>query len=432
MAVTSVQSGSQLAPQQWSDALFAMVGRAPTPINALSGPAPTIEKAEKVLRKQSTNDMPIVRVRDLAESAGDTVRVDLTHITKLRATMGDENAQGKGAKLDFSYDDIKIDMATLPVSAGGRMTQKRLQHDLRRIALAQLKGNIPGFLWQRCLAHLAGARGYQDGMDWVLPLAVDPEFSAQMVNPLKAPTYNRHFVVDGSTLVQGGLQLGSIDTTDALILDTIDELSAIWSELTVRMMPIRLPGDKATGEAPIKGALLLDNLVWDRLITDKTANSSIRQWQAAAAARAAYGEISRHPLFSPETFLWNNILVRPMGDFGVRFLGGTSVQYVAAADRYTANESAVTLPALSGYQVSRSLFLGAQALAQCEGANQGSGLPYSMLEGTTNFGRNLEVAGELMGGEKKLRFSVPDGQGNLEPTDIGVLVIDSVTRRKTV
>ena len=37
--------------------------------------------------------------------------------------------------------------------------------------------------------------------------------------------------------------------------------------------------------------------------------------------------------------------------------------------------------------------------------------------------------GEIMGAEDKLRFDLPDGQGNYEPTDIGVIAIDSVTRK---
>jgi hypothetical protein len=88
-----------------------------------------------------------------------------------------------------------------------------------------------------------------------------------------------------------------------------------------------------------------------------------------------------------------------------------------------------TLPALPGFQVCRSMLLGAQALAMCSGVNTQTDVPYSMLENTTNYGRNLEMAGELMCAEDKLRFALPDGQGNYEPTDIGVICIDSVTRR---
>lgn len=432
MSQTNIASSSGLAPKKWSEALFAMVGKQPTPINAISGPAPTPEKSGQVLRRQSTTDMPIVRVNDLAQSAGDNVRVDCAHIAKLRPVMGDRNAEGKGAPLSFTYMDVRIDMATIPVSAGGKMTQKRFQHDLRVTALNQLKGGIPNFLWQRVLTQLAGARGNQDGVDWVLPLESDPEFADMLVNynattkkPL-APTFNRHYVVDGANLVQGGQQLASIDSTDVMTLDIIDTLSALLGEMSVRMQPIRIPGDPAAGDDPIKGVLLVDNLVWNKMLADKTAGNNIRQWQAQAMERARYGNLQMHPLFAASPFLWNGVLVRKMGDFAVRFAGGSSQQYVAQADRYTGNESAVALPALSGYQVSRSLFLSAQALAQCAGANTQSGVPYSMLENPTNFGRNLEMAGELMAAESKIRFALPDGQGRTEPTDIGVMVIDSV------
>lgn len=432
MSTTSIASTSGLAPKQWSEALFAMAGKQPTPVSALSGPAPTPEKAGKVLRRQSTTDMPIVRVNDLAQSAGDTVRVDCAHITKLRAIMGDRNAEGMGAPLSFTYMDVKIDMATIPVSAGGKMTQKRFQHDLRVTALNQLKGGIPNFLWQRCLTQLAGARGSQDGVDWVLPLETDVDFAGQLVNfnPATskpyAPTFNRHYVVDGSTLVQGGQQLANIDSTDVLKLGHLDYLSGMLGELTVRMQPIRIPGDPAAGDDPIKGLLLVDNLVWQQMLADTSSANTIRQWQALAMERARYGNLQQHPLFAASPFLWNGILVRKIGDFSVRFNGASKQQYVAQNDRYTATESQVTLPALGNFQVARNLLLGAQALGMCAGANTQSGVPYSMLENPTNFGRNLEMAGEIMGAESKIRFALPNGEGQTEPTDIGVMVIDSI------
>jgi hypothetical protein len=49
-----------------------------------------------------------------------------------------------------------------------------------------------------------------------------------------------------------------------------------------------------------------------------------------------------------------------------------------------------------------------------------------------NFGRNLELAGEIIGSEQKLRWSMPNSSGDLEPTDFGVAVIDSVVRRRAV
>lgn len=434
MSTTSIPTGSGLAPKKWSEYLFAQVARMPTPINNLSGPAPDITQMGKVLRRQSTTDMPIVRVNDLSSSAGDTVRVDCAHVIKVRPIMGDENAEGKGAKLDFSYKDVTIDMATIPVSAGGKMTQKRFQHDLRVTATAQLKGSIPAFQWQRALVSMAGSRGRQDGTDWVLPLDTDGEFAAMMVNAVKAPTYNRHFVVNSGNLTQGGAQLASVASTDVLKLAHIDIISEIISELTLRMLPVNIPGDQAAMDDPIKAVVLLDNLVWSALMRDTTAGNNLRQWQADALRRAEYGNVRAHPLFAPGSFMWNGLLVRRMGDFGVRFYASDTPKHITSGNRYTATETNVTVAAglSTTHQVARNLVLGAQALAMCEGVNTGSGVPYSLLENQTNFGRNFEMAGEIMGAFDKLRFSLPDGAGNLEPTDIGVMVVDSVVSRLSV
>jgi len=428
---TQVPSGSGLAPKIWSDMLYAQAVKAPTPLKTLSAGAPTIDKATGILRRQSDTGMPIVRINDLDKTAGETVRMDCAQVVKVRAVMGDQNAEGLGASMKFSQQDIKIDMATLPVSVGGKMTQKRLQFDLRTLALAQLAGSVPAFLWQRALTQMAGARGEMDGSDWVLPLASDPDFASQMVNPVMAPTYNRHYVCDGSTLVQGGQQLSSIDNTDILLLSHIDELAALFDEVTIKMAPIKIPGDPAAGDDPIKGVLMVDPLVWDTILTDKSTGNNFRQWQSAALERAKYGDMARHPLFAGGPLLWNGVLVKKMSQ-GVRFSAGASVNYVSQANRYTATESQVTVNAAitASYQISRSLFLSAQALGVAGGANTGSGSPYTMLENSENFGRNLEIAGEIIGAEQKVRFSVPNETGQAEPTDFGVMVIDSVTRRR--
>jgi hypothetical protein len=427
---TNIAAGSGIAVKKWSEALFAQAVKAPVPTNTLSGPAPTVDKAQNILRRQSTTGMPIVQINDLAKGAGDTVRMDCAQVVKARAVMGDANAEGKGASMKWSFQDIKIDMATLPISAGGKMSQQRFQFDLRAAALAQLAGNIPAFRWQRILTALAGARGEMDGSDWVLPLSTDPEFADQMVNTVQAPTFNRHYVVNGTDLIPGGQQLALTDPTEIFLLSHIDGLAALIDEIAIKMAPIVIPGDMAAGDDPLKGVLMVDPLVWDTLITDKTQGNNIRTWQSNALDRAAYGDMAKHPLFAGKPLLWNGILVKKMSQ-GVRFSAGAAVKYVAQADRYTAAESTVNVAAIgAGYQISRSLFLSAQALGMAGGANYDSGVPYSMLEHTTNYGRNLEIAGEIIGAEQKVRFAVPNETGQAEPTDFGVMVIDSVTKRR--
>lgn len=430
--MTVIQKGSGLAPMQYSEALVAMVGLEPTPMNSLSGPAPTIDKAAKVLRRQTTTGMPIMRVTDLSKSAGDTVRIDYAQIAKLVAIMGDTNAEGQGADLNYSFADASLNLATLPVKLGGKMTQKRFQHEHYQVGLAQLKGGIPSFEWQRMLVAMAGARGTSDGVDWVLPLQSHSTFAAQMVNPVLAPSYNRHFVVNGTGLTQGGLQTASIATTDILKLSHIDELAGITRQFRTRLGKVMIPGDRAAMDSPIRGLLLLDELVFQQVLKDTTSGNNLRTWQVNALERAKYGQIGAHPLFSPGSFLWNDFLVRSMGDFGIRFLAGDSYQYVAVADRLAGTETTGTIPALGGagaFQVCRSLLLGAQAAAHVMGVNSESELPYTMLENWENFGRNREIAGELMSAPWKTRFQVPDGSGNMEQTDIGIVAIDSVVPR---
>ena len=431
--VTSVNASNPLANKQFSKMLSAMAVRQPTPLNSLTGPMPSHDDAMRKLRQQTTTEMPIVRVDELSKGPGTKVQVDCAHVVKLRAVMGDRNAEGLGAEMKYASVDINIDMATLPVSAGGKMTQQRTPHSMRKNALSQLKGGMPRFRWQRCLTAMAGARGFQDGTDWILPLASDPEFADQMVNAVKAPTYNRHFVVNATALTQGGLQLASIATTDKLLLAHIDELSALWEEMTTKMAPLQIPGDPAAGDDPIKGVLYLDPLVWDAMLTDTTSNSNVRHFQTLAMDRAKYGNLAAHPLFAGKPMLWNNILVRKM-QFGIRFNASSPYQYITAANRLTETETAGTVAAglSTTHQAARSIFLGAQALACASGGNQTSEETYSLLENTTNFGRNLELAGEIIGAEQKLRWSLPNADGNLEPTDFGVLVIDSAVRKRSV
>lgn len=433
MSQTSVPRGSALANKQFSKALSAMAVRQPTPMTALTGPMPTHDGAMRKLKQQSTTEMPIVRVDELSKGPGDVVQIDCAHVVKLRPVMGDANAEGKGAALKYSSKDITLDMATIPVSAGGKMTQQRTPHSMRLNALAQLKRGIPAFRWQRCLAFLAGARGKQDGTDWVLPLASDAEFADMMVNAIKAPTYNRHWVVNGSSLTQGGAQLASVATTDALKLSHLDEFAAIWDEMTVRMAPIMIPGDPAAGDDPIKGVMYHDSLAWDSLLTDTTATGNLRKFEAEAMQRAKYGELSKHPLFSGAPIFWNGILHRKM-QYAIRHDASDLVKHITAANRLTATETDVTVAAglSTTHQVATSIFLGAQALAVVSGGNQTSEETYSLLEARTNFDRNLELAGEIMGVEEKLRWSLPNADGDLEPTDFGVAVINSVVRKRNV
>lgn len=204
MSQTTVPAGSALARKVFGAALFARVIDAPTMLKSLTGPAPKQGQAESKLKGQTIADMPVVRVTDLSKTAGDTISMDAFDSISGKPLMGDVNAEGKGEKLSESSMDVGINLSTKVVDAGGKMGQQRTLHDLRGIAMAQLEGYFPRLETQKAIVHLAGARGSMTSNDWIVPAQSDADFSSIMVNAVKAPTYNRHLVIEGTGFDQGG------------------------------------------------------------------------------------------------------------------------------------------------------------------------------------------------------------------------------------
>jgi hypothetical protein len=310
---------------------------------------------------------------------------------------------------------------------GDDMMRQRTIHDLRPLVMANESGWWGRTDDQRWLIHAAGARGVVNDISWNIPLASDADFAEIMINPVKAPTYNRHYVVDGSTLVQGGAQLASIDSADIIRLEHLDLIGDIIDDQAIKPQPIRLPDDPAAYDEPMY-LFLMSNKAWSSIKTNMGANSL--QWRtflANAHERQRYG--SRHPLFTGETGMWNNILCKRI-DWAIRFIASTAVPHITAANRYTATETNVTVNASLGatFAVDRSILMGAQGLAVLEGKASSplSDVPFAWLEHEYNFGSAVEIATEQVSGMAKVRFDIPDNAGNKEPTDHGFFVIDSV------
>jgi len=421
---TQIPAGSPLARKVFGAALFAKTVAFAGMVKNLTGNAPKQSDAEAKLKGQTVPDMPIVRVTDLAKSAGDSVSVDAFDTISGKPIMGDRNAEGRGEALSSSSMDIRIDNTTKSVDAGGKMSQQRTLHSLRGIAMSQLVGYFGRLDNQKALVHMAGTRGTQTGKDWVVPLSSDADFADIMVNTVKAPTYNRHLVVNGTGFTAGGAQLASIASTDLWTLNHVDELAVLLSDHNFGLQPVRLNDDPAADDDPIKGVLYLTERQWAQIKTSSAFQTAVQQ----AWARKSYG--TKHPLFSGEPIMWNGILIRKQNKFAIRHIQSDTTKIVTAANRYTATETDVTVNAglTAGYAVERSILLGAQALAYVFGRNQGSDSGFNWLENKYNFERNLEVAGESMGGMSKLRFTFDDGQGNKEPTDNGVFVIDTAVK----
>jgi N4-gp56 family major capsid protein len=427
MSQTSVPAGSPLAVKEYSVALFAQSLRNPSIMRNLTGPAPQIADAQRKLKNQTSPSMPIVRVTDLSKTAGDSVTVDCVDIIGGKPTVGDRNAEGTGEKLTFSNMDIRIDLITKVVDAGGKMSQQRTRHQLRSLAMANLGGYMPRLESQLILTHLAGARGQQNGDDWAVPLQSDADFSDICVNPVKAPTYNRHYVVSTTAgeLTQGGAAIPSLTSACTLKLEHVDFMKRILEDLSFKLQPMKIADDPAAEDEPLY-VWLVTNRVYQDILT-AASGLQIRSFQQNAFNRASWG--SKHPLFKGEVGIWNNILIKKV-DYAIRWAAdGASTTKINSSTELAGEESgSATMPSIAGYTVERTLLLGAQALGNVYGRNQSTDYYYGWLENKYNFMRSLEIAAEMMGGKAKLRFSPKNSSGTPTLTDHGVFVVDCVSK----
>ena len=431
---TQVSDSSNYALTKESVALTAVAIKAPTDMTPLIGKAPSQSGAESTIKQQSSPGLPGILVTDLsAKKTGTMVTIEAYDTLGGDPIMGDEMREGKGENVDISSMDAKIDLASKVINAvPGTMIDQRTKINLRSMAMAQLMGYFPRLLWNRTLCHLAGARGSQRGKAWhikTLAQSDSTSLARKLINPLMAPTYNRHLVIDGNNLIQGGQQLGSIDSADGWKLTHVDALVEYLNSIEFKIQPIKLAQDPAANYSPIKGVLYMDPQCYNQLLTDLSTTNNIRAWQAAAGERKNLMGRDPHPLFMGEILMWNGVVIRPM-ELSIFFNPSDSTQIITSANRYTATETSQVVNGSlgAGYRVSRSIFMGAQAFAVLQGNNTSSGMTASFKERVYDYDSKHEAMGEWMGGETKLRFSFKDADGNLEPTDHGVIVIDAAVR----
>jgi N4-gp56 family major capsid protein len=400
---TTIPVGSSLARKVFGSALFTRTQRKPSLLKNITGEAPKQTAAEAKLKGQSQPDFPIVRVTDLGKSAGDTVSVDLFDIVTGKPVMGDKKLAGKMMSLSYSSQDIKIDQCRAGIDTGGRMAQQRTVHQLRGICMSNLTGYNSRLEDQQALVHLAGARGTQLTQDWVVPLATDPDYASIMVNPVYAPTYNRHLYAGDAT------GLADLDATNILTLGDIDRMRSYIEDSDLPLQPIKLPDDPMADDEPLY-LLLVTARQWHYL-QNRTDSASWRTFLAQAYARKTAG--SKHPLFSGEPGMWNGIMVKRMSR-AIRFPANTVITVATSAATYTETTATCAV------HTDRAILLGAQALANVYGRHQKSDFYYNWHEEESDHGNTLEVSTAMMNGKAKIRFNM----GGTD-TDHGVMVMDS-------
>ena len=421
MADTVIPYGAPQAVQVQSAGLFAASMQRPTTLNRLTGKLPQQSDAESNLRFQSGNELPIVRCMDLSKAAGDEVTFDLINPIGGKPIMGEQYAEGKGDRMDFSQDSLRINQTRKPISAGGKMTQQRTPHQLRNLARALGHNYMTRLEDQLKIVHLAGARGFADDIEWAIPKADDADFASIVVNPIKAPTRNRHFMSTGSGLEKiaaTGNEI-SIATTDVMNIDVVDALRTKLDSMPLPPPPVRFENDQMSQDAPMR-VLLCSSEQYTSLVR----STNFRTWQANAMARAQMAK--QNPLFMGEAGLWNGILIVKMPK-PIRFRAGDTYKY--CADAMSETETGILIPASfsTTHAVDRALLLGGQALAEAYGKARQTGNPYFWSEKELDHGDKLEVLVGMIAGCSKIRFDIEHGDG-AQPTDFGVMAIDTAVQ----
>jgi len=417
-AKTGMAYGDPQAMVEQAAGVFAQCQQRNTTMNRLTGKMPKMEGALATVKKQSSTSMPIVQAQDLGKGKGDEVRFNLINPSGGYPIMGSEIAEGKGVGIKISEDKLRVNQARFPIDMGDVMSQIRSPVDLRRVGrpLAQQKMN--DYIDQSILVHLAGARGSHDNIEWRIPVESNTAFSKIMVNRVKAPTKNRHYMAKAGSIQQIALSGGDIDmaTTDLLKMSTVDAVRTFMDQIELPPPPVQFDGDQAATDSPIR-VMLLSPAQYSGFATD----SSFRSMQASAMARAQ--QAKQNPLFMGDAGLWNGILLVKMPK-PIRFYAGDTIRYCAAYD--TEVESTCLVPAGFGttFAIDRAILLGGQALAQAFAASEHSGMPFFWSEEKGDHGDKMELLIGAILGMSKVRFAVDRGD-EIQFTDHGVTVLDT-------
>jgi N4-gp56 family major capsid protein len=404
--------------------LFAQSMQRNSTLGRLSGPMPQGEaRAGEVLRKQTSTDLPIVKTIDLSRGRGDEVEFQFLQPVGAYPIMGSRTAEGQGNGLSYDTSRVRADQARFPVDLSDTMTGLRSPVDFRKVGRPVAQSFMDAYLDQSLLVHMAGARGYHSNIEWRVPLADHPDYADTVVNAVRAPTKNRHYMADGANgILPFGQIAGVCDiaSTDVLNMNVVDGIRTTMESIALPPPAIKIPGDVAAEDSPLR-CLLVSPAQYFAFAQDP----NFRQFTANAMQRAKAAK--DHPLFLGEVGLWNGIIIMKMPK-PIRFYAGDTIRYCASNTSET--ESTCTVDAAFGttHAIDRAILLGGQAIAQAFAASGHGGMPFFWKEESFDFDDKMELLIGAIQGASKVRWLVNQGNGIKHFTDHGVVAIDTAVR----
>ncbi len=415
---TQMQYGDKQAMLEQAAGVFATCQQRNTTLNRLTGKMPQMAGAIATIKKQSSNHMPIVQAQDLGKGRGDEISFNLINPSGGYPIMGSEMAEGKGVGLKISEDRLRVNQARFAIDMGDVMSQIRSPVDLRQVGRPLAEQKMNDYIDQALLVHMAGARGYHDNIEWRVPVETHADFAKIMVNRVKAPTKNRHYIAKSGAIELFNQSAGevAIASTDLLKMGTVDAVRTYMDQIALPPPPVQFDGDQAATDSPIR-VMLLSPAQYSGFATDP----AFRQFQASAMARAS--QAKGNPLFMGDAGLWNGILMVKMPK-PIRFYAGDDIRYCAAYDSETESTTKVPASFVDKFAIDRAILLGGQALAQAFGKSEHSGMPFFWSEKDADHGDKMELLIGTIMGMSKIRFAVDHGD-ETQFTDHGVTILDT-------
>lgn len=302
---------------------------------------------------------PIQIIRDLEQAAGDKVSYDLFKDIRGDGVYGDNVLEGKEKPLDWSTDELVINMVRNGTSAGGKMTRKRTKHDLRRIARLKLQRWFARYFDEVVTCYLAGRRG-KGTAQWVLPVTFTGIPDTQ---PLEQSDPDHTFALDS-----GGAYTNNPANAGTFKLDWLRKLETYIAKMDVPPNPVKI------GNEDYYIVVLSPDAV-EQLKAD-TSSSGWLEIQKAAGVRG-----QENPIFK-----------------GALGMFGSFVLY---------EYSKIPIFDAGASEVSNNLVLGSQALVVAFGQGGGE-LPIEWKEKWFDYDNQLGVSAGVIMGLKKPRFDGKD------------------------
>lgn len=319
----------------------------------------------------------IQKKNDLASDAGDEVSFDLCVQLRAQPTFGDARLEGKEEALKFFTDQVKIDQVRHAVSLGGRMSRKRVAHDMRSVGKNRLSAYFAKLMDEFYFMYLSGARGINQDF------TMSTDFAGFAGNSFEAPDAD-HILYGGAATSKASLVVGD-KMTKAVIERAVNKAKMMQARNpeTANMVPV------ANGAEDQYVLLMSEDQAYDMRTADTTGWLDIQKAAAGAEGRS-------NPIFRGGLGLVNNTVLHSHRSI-VRFSDyGAGVNLNAA----------------------RALFMGRQAAVVAYG-NAGGGVRYSWEEITKDYKNEPAIASGFIGGIKKTRFN---------SKDFGVLSIDTAAK----